>query len=250
MPTTETHGACSCHPPQAAAPAFVAHLLGDDDGGGAAVHAEELARLRRDTVARCTIYVGAGTCGLGAGAAKTLAAVRDYITAHGLDADVVEVGCIGLCAAEPLLDVQLPNRPRLSFQHVTTGVVGELLDKVLAGAVPQEAVLGQFRQAGVAPWADVPQLDEHPFFAPQTRWVLANCGLVDPQSIDEYVARGGYQALAKALRELTPGELCDEVERAGLRGRGGGGFPTGRKVEVRAAHGERSEVPDLQRGRG
>jgi NADH:ubiquinone oxidoreductase subunit F (NADH-binding)/Pyruvate/2-oxoacid:ferredoxin oxidoreductase delta subunit len=75
----------------------------------------------------------------------------------------------------------------------------------------------------------VPYLDEHPFFAPQKRWVLANCGVIDPASLEEYIAHGGYRALAKALREYTRGELCDLVEKSGLRGRGGGGFPTGTK---------------------
>ena len=188
-----------------------------------------LVRLRRDRVTRLTIYVGAGTCGLGAGAGKTLAAVRTYLADRKIDADVVEVGCIGLCSAEPLLDVQLPDRPRVSFKAVTADRVPALLDASLAGSVPAEHVLGQARTDGLPAWPDVPYLHEHPFFAPQTRWVLANCGLIDPTSIDEYIARGGYRALARVLREQTPAELCDAVEASGLRGRGGGGFPTGRK---------------------
>ena len=75
----------------------------------------------------------------------------------------------------------------------------------------------------------MPLLDEHPFFAPQTRWVLANCGIIDPTNIDEYIARGGYRALADALTRMTPEQVCDVVEASGLRGRGGGGFPTGKK---------------------
>ena len=69
-----------------------------------------------------------------------------------------------------------------------------LLDTVLKGEVPANAVLGQHRHSELPLWADVPLLDEHPFFAPQTRWVLANCGIIDPTSIDEYIARGGYRA--------------------------------------------------------
>jgi NADH:ubiquinone oxidoreductase subunit F (NADH-binding)/Pyruvate/2-oxoacid:ferredoxin oxidoreductase delta subunit len=200
----------------------------------AAQEADRLAPLRRDLVVRPTIYVGAGTCGLGAGAARTLAAIRRYLEAHAIAADIVEVGCIGLCAAEPLVDVQLPGRTRLCFQGITEKKVESLLDKVFAGEAPEEHVLGQFRPAPesaarIQPWPKAPYLDEHPFFAPQTRWVLANCGEIDPGSIDEYIARGGYLALARMLRERTPAEVCDEVERAGLRGRGGGGFPTGTK---------------------
>jgi NADH:ubiquinone oxidoreductase subunit F (NADH-binding) len=194
------------------------------------------AALRREDVARPTIFVGAGTCGLGAGAAQTLAAVRKYLEERSLAADVVEVGCIGFCSAEPLLDVQLPGKTRVCFRSVTEGRVHGLLDAALQGQLPVELLLGQFRApepaeelAPISPWADAPYLDEHPFFAPQTRWVLANCGHIDPNSIDEYIARGGYRALVRTLRWRTPDELCDIVEKSGLRGRGGGGFPTGKK---------------------
>jgi len=211
-------------------PEDVQHLLGDDGTSEQPKQFERrLALLRRTEVERPTIYVGAGTCGLGAGAAKTIEAVKSYLATHHVDGDVVELGCIGLCAAEPLLDIQLPGRTRVGFKQVTADKVDGLLDAALNGNIPTESVLGQIRNDDAENWPDVPFLDEHPFFAPQTRWVLANCGLIDPQSIEEYLARGGYQALARTLRGTTPAELCDAVERAGLRGRGGGGFPTGRK---------------------
>jgi NADH:ubiquinone oxidoreductase subunit F (NADH-binding)/Pyruvate/2-oxoacid:ferredoxin oxidoreductase delta subunit len=191
------------------------------------------ARLRRETLARPVIYVGTGTCGLGAGAAKTLLAIRKYLDEHEEhDVDVMEVGCIGLCVEEPLVDVQLPGRTRVSYPRVTEQLVPALLDAVLHGEASAFAPLGQFREDRAESWDDVPFVDEHPFFAPQTRWVLANVGIVDPASLDEYLARGGYAGLAKALRGLTPAELCDLVERAGLRGRGGGGFPAGRKWKI------------------
>jgi len=194
---------------------------------------ERNARLCRDTLARPVIFVGTGTCGLGAGAGKTLLAIRNYLEAHPeVDADVVEVGCIGLCVEEPLVDVQLPGRTRVSFPRVGGKQVDALLGAVFAGAAPPVTPLGQFRDARLEAWDAVAYLDEHPFFARQTRWVLANCGLVDPASLEEYIARGGYAGLAKALREFTPSELCDLVERAGLRGRGGGGFPTGTKWKI------------------
>ncbi len=190
------------------------------------------ARLRRQEVTRAVIFIGTGTCGLGAGAAKTMGTVRRYLERRPeVEADVVEVGCIGLCVEEPLVDVQLPGRPRLSFPRVIENQVDGLLDALFSGQPFPVAPLGQFR-ANHAPWDGVPYLDEHPFFAPQTRWVLANCGLVDPASLDEYVARGGYAGLAKALREQTPAEVCSLVERSGLRGRGGGGFKTGTKWAI------------------
>jgi NADH:ubiquinone oxidoreductase subunit F (NADH-binding)/NAD-dependent dihydropyrimidine dehydrogenase PreA subunit len=188
-----------------------------------------LARLRRETIERPIIYVGAGTCGLGAGAGKTLVAVRKYLADRQVAADVVEVGCIGLCAAEPMLDVQMPGRTRVSFREVTADKVDALLGATLCGQLPPDLLLGQIRNAAHQAYDGVPFLDEHPFFAPQTRWVLANIGLIDPESIDEYIARGGYKAFADVIRQKTREEVCDMVERSGLRGRGGGGFPTGRK---------------------
>jgi len=187
---------------------------------------DDAARVRP---AHPVICVGAGTCGLGAGAAATLRAIRQYLADHRLTADIIETGCIGLCSDEPLVDIQLPGRARLSFRHITGDKVPALLDRVLDDDIPAEDLLGQHRQDGLAPWPGLPHLAEHPFFAPQTRWVLANCGLQDPVDINAYLATGGYGALIQAIYRHTPADICDQVERSGLRGRGGGGFPTGRK---------------------
>ena len=188
-----------------------------------------VAEARRDRVVRPVIFVGAGTCGLGAGAQETLAAIHAHLDRREIKADVIKVGCIGLCSMEPIVEVQLPGRTRVAFKQVTAAKAPALLDAALGGAVPEALALGQHRNAGLEPWADVAFLDEHPFFAPQTRWVLANCGIIDPSQIDEYIARGGYKALVATLRTQSPEQVCDAVERSGLRGRGGGGFPTGKK---------------------
>ena len=196
-----------------------------------------LARLRRDDVARPVIFVGTGTCGLGAGAGKTLEAIRAYLADRRIEADLVEVGCIGLCSEEPIVDVQLPSRARLSFGNVAAGGVGALLDGVLAGKAPAGQVLGQFRSPTLRAWDGLAWLDEHPFLVRQRRVVLATSGIIDPGNIDEYIAWGGYSALADVLRKMRPEEVCDVVEASGLRGRGGGGFPTGKKwkLALRAA---------------
>jgi len=194
------------------------------------IRRDEITRLRRQKVDRPVVFVGAGTCGLGAGAGKVLAAVRQYLQVGQIDADVVEVGCIGLCAAEPMLDIQLPGRTRVSFGSVQADQVEALLGGVLSGQVPAAQVLGQFRpDDGQQAWDMLPYLDEHPFFAPQTRWVLANCGVIDPSRIEEYIARGGYRAFTAVISTRTPAEVCQAVEQSGLRGRGGGGFATGTK---------------------
>ena len=208
------------------------HFLSHGNGNGqdrSGFSPERLAQLRREVLTRPVIFVGAGTCGLGAGAGKSLDAVRKYLVDHKIEADITEVGCIGLCSAEPMLDVQLPERTRVSFQAVTEEKVPGLLDNVFSNNIPADMVLGQFRMKGLREWPGVPFLDEHPFFAPQMRWVLANCGVIDPGSIDEYIARGGYKAFAKVISTMTREETCKAVESSGLRGRGGGGFPTGMK---------------------
>ena len=197
------------------------------------------AALRRGDVARPVIYVGTGTCGLGAGAARTLAAVKTWLAERHAQADVIEVGCIGLCAAEPLVDVQLPGRCRVSFQHVQDRDVPALLDAAFDGAVDPARAIVQFPADGLAPWDGVPTVAQHPFFGPQVRWVLAHCGHVDPARIDEYVARGGYRTYVDVIRGRTPAEVCDAVEKSGLRGRGGGGFKTGFKW--RMALGQRAD---------
>ena len=190
---------------------------------------EQATRLRGLAATRPVVFVGAGTCGLAAGAGKTMQALHAYLAKHSLEADIVEVGCIGLCAAEPMIDVRMPGRTRVSFGPVTSDKVDVLFDKVFAGVMPPELLLGQMRDEHFQPWDGVPYLDEHPFFAPQTRWVLAECGIIDPSKIEEYIVRGGYGALAQVLRGMTPADVCATVEASGLRGRGGGGFPTGKK---------------------
>jgi NADH-quinone oxidoreductase subunit F len=199
--------------------------------GGAELDAL-LAGLRRDRVARPVIFVGAGTCGLGAGADKTLARIKATCHTMQLDVDIREVGCIGLCSEEPIMDVQLPGRTRVSFGNVTEDKVDALLANVFQGGLPREQALGQFFAEGQEPWPGVKALAEHPFLAIQKRWVLANSGLIDFTSIDEYIARGGYSAVQRALTTMTRQEVVDEILASGLRGRGGGGFPTGKKWQM------------------
>lgn len=190
---------------------------------------KQLKVLRREDVSVPVIFIGTGTCGLGAGAGKTKLAAQEYLTRQGIDATIIDVGCIGLCSSEPILDVQLPGMKRISFEKVTADKVESILDKIFYKELPEHPVLGQFDQGDGRKWDGVPTLDEHPFFAPQTRVVLQSCGIIDPESIEEYIAHGGYQTLVKTLQTKTAEEVCRFAEESGLRGRGGGGFPTGRK---------------------
>jgi NADH-quinone oxidoreductase subunit F len=216
--------------PAGPAPELLADLksgaLADAFAAGPKALEKLIGALRREHLTKPVVYVGAGTCGLGAGAGKTLAAVRAWLAREKRDVEVVEVGCAGFCYEEPTADVQLPGRPRVCFGQVAAESVPAFLADALAGRIPPN-VLGQFR--GAEPCPGVPYLDEHPFLARQRRVVLAGSGIVDPLNLDEYIARGGYSAIARALKKMTPGAICDLVEASGLRGRGGAGFPTGKK---------------------
>ncbi|MFA5865979.1 MAG: NADH-ubiquinone oxidoreductase-F iron-sulfur binding region domain-containing protein [Phycisphaerae bacterium] len=187
------------------------------------------ARLDRKVVESPVIFVGAATCGLAAGADELLTEIKDYLDERKIDARIIEVGCIGFCAVEPIIDIQMPGKTRVSYMNVTTETLPGILAAAFEGKATKENILGQFRSDGIDPYPNIPFIDEHPFFVKQKRWVLANCGIIDPTSIGEYIARGGYRGFASAIRDNTPGEICDMVERSGLRGRGGGGFPTGKK---------------------
>ena len=201
------------------------------------------------------LRVGAGSCGLAAGAGAVMEALRGALSQAGVRAVVRPVGCIGLCEREVLVDVRLPGRPALTFGPVTPAAAARLVSQyVVGGVVPEDllvgvalgepdgdvvAPVGRDGRAGAAaapPGEEegprltrLPRVDELPLMRRQRRIVLANCGRIDPGDIHEYIAAGGYRALERAIRTMTPGQVIDEVERAGLRGRGGAGFPTGRK---------------------
>ncbi len=189
---------------------------------------ERINIILRKSVDKPVIFIGAGTCGLGAGSDKTMMAVKNYLEKNSIDAKIIEVGCIGLCSAEPLMDIQLPGHNRISFQQVTHEKVDTILEKVFTLEVDEEHALVQFNQDGKS-WDNVIPIDKHHFFAPQTRLVLKNCGILDPISIEEYIAAGGYSGFLSIISEKKAYEVCDMIEVSGLRGRGGGGFPTGKK---------------------
>jgi NADH:ubiquinone oxidoreductase subunit F (NADH-binding)/(2Fe-2S) ferredoxin len=172
------------------------------------------------------IYIGAGSCGLAAGAADTQSAVEEYLKQHQLDARIVPVGCIGPCYLEPLMDVQMPGRPRISYSNVAAKDVVPILKGFFeVGEIPKYHLAGHF---GEGELDGVPRFFDLPMLKPQVRIVLRNCGLIDPDDLDHYLARDGYRGFEKCL-SMTWQEVLDTVKRAGIRGRGGAGFPTWRK---------------------
>lgn len=188
-----------------------------------------LALIRHDTVDKPVVYIGSGTCGKVAGADDTFNAVSRYLEEKNLRAEIVQVGCIGICSYEPIVDIQLPGKARISFRNITSELVEPLLDDIFNSEVPYENVLGQFNFERYNKWENVPLISELPFFKNQHRIVLANCGISNPDSISDYIARGGYQTYLKCIRNYTGEKVCSIVDKSGLRGRGGGGYPTGQK---------------------
>jgi NADH:ubiquinone oxidoreductase subunit F (NADH-binding)/Pyruvate/2-oxoacid:ferredoxin oxidoreductase delta subunit/(2Fe-2S) ferredoxin len=188
---------------------------------------------------RLRISVGMATCGLATGAADVYDALQAEAAARGLELMLVATGCLGYCQQEPLVDVRVPGQGRVLYARVTPDHARDLISALAAGELPTDGALAVIQENEAFEVSEtskvlpgVPFLKELPFYARQHKIILRNSGLLDPASIEEYVARGGYQALVRTLTDLTAQAVVDEVVRSGLRGRGGGGFPTGRKWQV------------------
>ncbi len=177
---------------------------------------------------KARVMVGAATCGRAAGALDVIDAFKAELKAQGLesDVDVVETACIGLCYAEPLVEVRRAGEPSVLYSRVSPKDVGKLVKEHLIEGNPviakAEAVMADSEYKGIKPFS------QHPMIALQKRIVLRNCGVINPSSFEHYLARGGYKGLERAF-SMTPEEVIEEMKASGLRGRGGAGFPTGVK---------------------
>lgn len=173
------------------------------------------------------VRVGTDMTGHAAGGLDVAAAFRDEVASRGLEATVSEVGCLGLCFAEPLVDIKLPGGPRVFYANVTPGIARELVESCLVkGDHRPELALGTL---GEEQATGIPRLEEQPYWKPQVRVATRLCGTVQPADLNQYVANGGYAGLAKALAGMTPKAVQDEITKSGMRGRGGAAFPTGTK---------------------
>jgi NADH-quinone oxidoreductase subunit F len=209
----------------------------------AAFSAVREAGLTKVLPGKPRIAVGMGTCGSGNGAEAVFHAFASEIDARGLAVQLVPVGCFGFCAEEPLVNVWVPGQPLLILHRVQPNHVDAILGALSHGTLPpEETILCKIEdwdhitghvKYGTG-YADVPNWNEVPFFTGQSKIVLRNCGLINPDDIEEYIAIGGYQALYKVLIDQNPAAVIEQIKASKLRGRGGAGFLTGSKWEFLA----------------
>jgi NADH:ubiquinone oxidoreductase subunit F (NADH-binding)/(2Fe-2S) ferredoxin len=151
----------------------------------------------------------------------------------GLDAGVSKAGCMGFCYAEPLVMVSVPGKSTVLCKNMTTVDVSDLVETVSRGGGLQQWALCYIPNGSDPDYVrGIPSIWDRRFFGIQKRIVLRNCGFIDPDSIEEYIAKGGFYPLMKALKKMTPDEVLEEVIKSQLRGRGGAGFPTGIKWKM------------------
>ena len=186
---------------------------------------------------RAHILVCTGAGCIASGALDVSDALRKELAKANLDSEVkvVETGCLGPCVVGPVAAIYPDN---VFYQNIKPEDAEDIVQEhILKGRVVERLV------HKAATGQSVPTLHEIGFFNKQVKIVLRNCGMIDPLKIEEYIARDGYAALSKALSEMTPDAVVEEVKKSGLRGRGGAGFPTGMKWSfTRKAKGERKFV--------
>jgi NADH-quinone oxidoreductase subunit F len=166
-----------------------------------------------------TIKVGMASCGLAAGAGDVYKAIQKYLDKNKFEAELVSTACIGMCFAEPLVEINDENNNTLTYGHVEPTEIDTLLNDFLDGKIHKQKVILSNTIEG----------SENENLKNQTRIVLRNCGRIDPENLQDYLANDGYKALEKAIKKMDRSDIIQELKESGLRGRGGAGFPTGLK---------------------
>lgn len=207
------------------------------------------------------VNIGMAMCGISAGAKASLEkAIKEFPQGSGVH--ICQTGCLGLCEEEPLVEIFANGKPRVVYRRMTEDKILDAIHGYVRGDINKKWILGQMRDprclledhienplASVKPLGGVPFLEDIPFYKEQTRIALRNCGYIDPEKIEEYFARGGYFAFLRAISEMKPREIIQAIKESGLRGRGGGGFPTGIKWETCARQkGERYIICNADEG--
>ncbi|MHA1712296.1 MAG: NADH-ubiquinone oxidoreductase-F iron-sulfur binding region domain-containing protein [Candidatus Freyarchaeota archaeon] len=176
------------------------------------------------------ITVGMASCGLAVGAREVYKAIEAEVKERGLKATVEPVGCMGLCYAEPLIELSMKGMSNAIYSKVTPEKVSSILDEYLNRDVSNAFAL-RSKNGTMKGEDSVPLLQEIDFYKWQVKWVTRNCGIINPTSIEQYIAYGGYLGLHRAL-SLSPEKIIKEIKNSGLRGRGGAGFPTWLKWDI------------------
>ena len=210
------------------------------------------AGLQKIQPGKPRIAVGLATCGIAVGGNKVYERLREIIERDGLDIVLTKTGCIGYCKEEPLVNISIPKKPLVILHKVTEADAEEIIALVSKGKVPADKALcrvpswdhitGCILEYGRG-FTKIPLYGKIPFFEGQQKVILRDTGLINPEDIDEYIAVGGYSAALKALTRMDPETIIKEVEKSGLRGRGGAGFPTGLKWRItRDAPGDKKYI--------
>lgn len=224
---------------------------------------DDLKKIKREGIkslsgARIRITVGAATCGVAKGAGKIFETLKYEVKKQKVKADIVLVGCNGLCYAEPIVEVIRAGKPRITYGKVSLNRIGELVKSIKAGTVIKDLALMRHDEEksalktesikytkGKLPkaYATIKDYQKLDFFKSQMKLVSKNAGTISPESIEEYIALNGYASLAKVLSTMSSEEVIGEVSVSKLRGRGGAGFPTGVKWQAcRRADGDKKYV--------
>lgn len=186
------------------------------------------------------IAVGLSTCGIAVGGERLYNRLQEILARGGHEISLTKVGCIGFCKEEPVVNITIPGKPLILLNRVREEDAEVILSAVMRGEIPEGKGFCRIptwdHVTGTVTYGDgfesTPLYDDVPYFAGQTKVILRDSGLINPEDIDEYIAIGGYQAVLDALTARTPDEVIEEVKNSGLRGRGGAGFPAGLKWEI------------------
>ena len=188
------------------------------------------------------VAIGMGTCGRGNGAEGLFHAFAEELGQRGANVVLTNVGCFGACFQEPLTNVRLPGYPLVILRRAQANDAARILHDISLGKIPRELAYCKVEEwdhvTGIVKYGrgypEIPLWSDVPFFKGQKKIVLRNCGIINPDDIEEYIAVGGYQALYKVLIDGRPEHVIEQIKAAKLRGRGGAGFLTGNKWEFLA----------------
>lgn len=184
---------------------------------------KKVESLKKKTI----IKVGTATCGKAAGAVDVRKTFIDEINKRNLEAEVIEVGCMGHCYAEPMIIISKPGFPSLCYGYVDEG----LADRLIKDYLIEDDPCFEFALAALEPNDDFPTFNDFPRGVYEKKIILEQCGLIDPEDIEHYINVEGYGALAEVLH-MKPEEVVEIIKDSKLRGRGGAGFPAGVKWEI------------------